>query len=40
MEWLDGKVAPQSQGFHGKLLPRAVTIAEVLRDAGGAQWEV
>lgn len=34
MGWLDGKVEPQSKGFHGKLLPRAVTIAEVLRDAG------
>src|SRR5947207_3039244 len=28
--WLDGKVVPSSQGFHGKLLPRCVTIAEVL----------
>lgn len=34
MGWLDGKVEPQSQGFHGKLLPRCVTIAEVLREAG------
>jgi len=34
MGWLDGKVEPQSQGFHGRLLPRCVTIAEVLRDAG------
>jgi arylsulfatase A-like enzyme len=34
MGWLDGKVEAESQGFHGKLLPRAVTIAEVLRDAG------
>jgi len=34
MGWLDNKVEPQSKGFHGKLLPRAVTIAEVLRDAG------
>ena len=34
MGWLDGKVEPQSKGFHGKLLPRCVTIAEVLRDAG------
>lgn len=34
MGWLDSKVEPQSQGFHGKLLPRCVTIAEVLRDAG------
>ncbi len=32
--WLDGKVEPQSRGFHGKLLPRCVTIAEVLREAG------
>ena len=34
MGWLDNKVEPQSRGFHGKLLPRCVTIAEVLRDAG------
>ncbi len=34
MGWLDGKVEPKSRGFHGKLLPRCVTIAEVLRDAG------
>lgn len=34
MGWLDGKVEPQSKGFHGRLLPRCVTIAEVLRDAG------
>lgn len=34
MGWLDNKVEPGSKGFHGKLLPRAVTIAEVLRDAG------
>ena len=34
MGWLDGKVEPESKGFHGKLLPRCVTIAEVLRDAG------
>ena len=34
MGWLDGKVEPASKGFHGKLLPRCVTIAEVLRDAG------
>lgn len=34
MGWLDGKVEPQSRGFHGKLLPRCVTIAEVLQDAG------
>jgi len=32
--WLDNKVEPQSQGFHGKLLPRCVTIAEVLQAAG------
>src|SRR5262245_30184418 len=32
--WLDGKVVPTSKGFHGKLLPRCVTIAEVLQDAG------
>jgi arylsulfatase len=32
--WLDNKVEPQSKGFHGKLLPRCVTIAEVLREAG------
>jgi arylsulfatase len=34
MGWLDGKIDPKSRGFHGKLLPRCVTIAEVLRDAG------
>jgi arylsulfatase len=34
MGWLDNKVEPQSKGFHGKLLPRCVTIAEVLKDAG------
>ncbi|MBN1853425.1 MAG: arylsulfatase, partial [Pirellulales bacterium] len=34
MGWLDGKVEPQSRGFHGKLLPRCVTMAEVLGDAG------
>jgi arylsulfatase len=34
MGWLDGKVEPKSKGFHGKLLPRCVTIAEVLKDAG------
>lgn len=34
MGWLDNKVEPQSRGFHGRLLPRCVTIAEVLRDAG------
>ena len=34
MGWLDNKVEPKSRGFHGRLLPRCVTIAEVLRDAG------
>ena len=34
MGWLDDKVEPQSQGFHGRLLPRCVTIAEALHDAG------
>jgi len=34
MGWLDNKVEPKSRGFHGKLLPRCVTIAETLRDAG------
>ena len=34
MGWLDGKVVPNSRGFHGKLLPRCVTIAEVLGEAG------
>ena len=34
MGWLDSKVEPNSRGFHGRLLPRCVTIAEVLRDAG------
>lgn len=34
MGWLDNKVEPQSHGFHGRLLPRCVTIAEVLRAAG------
>ncbi len=32
--WLDNKVEPASRGFHGRLLPRCVTIAEVLREAG------
>jgi arylsulfatase A-like enzyme len=32
--WLDNMVEPNSRGIHGKLLPRCVTIAEVLRDAG------
>jgi arylsulfatase A-like enzyme len=34
MGWLDNRVEPDSKGIHGRLLPRAVTIAEVLRDAG------
>ena len=34
MGWLDNMVKPQSRGLHGRLLPRCVTIAEVLRDAG------
>jgi arylsulfatase len=34
MGWLDNKVEPKSRSFHGKLLPRCVTIAEVLDDAG------
>jgi arylsulfatase A-like enzyme len=34
MGWLDGKVEPKSRGFHGKLMPRCVTIAEVLRGNG------
>lgn len=34
MGWLDNKVEPKSRGFHGRLLPSCVTIAEVLRDAG------
>ena len=34
MGWLDSKVEPKSRGFHGKLLPRCVTVAEVLREAG------
>src|SRR5260370_21295532 len=34
MAWLDSKVEPQSRRFHGKLLPRCVTIAEVLGEAG------
>ena len=32
--WLDNKVEPKSRGFHGRLLPRCVTIAEVLGEAG------
>ncbi|HZQ47566.1 MAG TPA: arylsulfatase, partial [Verrucomicrobiae bacterium] len=34
MGWLDGKAEPESRGFHGVLLPRCVTIAEVLRSQG------
>ena len=34
MGWLDNMVEPKSRGFHGKLMPRCVTIAEVLRDSG------
>jgi arylsulfatase A-like enzyme len=34
MGWLDNMVKPESRGLHGRLLPRCVTIAEVLRDAG------
>ncbi len=34
MGWLDNRVEANSKGIHGRLLPRAVTIAEVLRDAG------
>jgi arylsulfatase A-like enzyme len=34
MGWLDNKVEPKSRGFHGKLLPRCVTMAEVLREDG------
>src|SRR5260221_2918026 len=34
MGCLATKVEPQSRGFHGKLMPPCVTIAEVLRDAG------
>jgi arylsulfatase len=34
MGWLDNMVEPNSRGIHGRLLPRCVTIAEVLRDAG------
>src|SRR5215469_8191134 len=34
MGWLDSMVEPKSRGIHGRLLPRCVTIAEVLRDAG------
>jgi arylsulfatase A-like enzyme len=34
MGWLDSRVEPKSRGIHGRLLPRCVTIAEVLREAG------
>lgn len=34
MGWLDNLVEPKSRGLHGRLMPRCVTIAEVLRDAG------
>ena len=34
MGWLDNRVEPTSKGIRGRLLPRSVTIAEVLRDAG------
>jgi arylsulfatase len=34
MGWLDSRVEENSKGIRGRLLPRAVTIAEVLRDAG------
>ena len=34
MGWLDGRVEPSSKGIRGRLLPRCVTMAEVLRDAG------
>ena len=34
MGWLDNKVEPDSRGFHGVLLPRCVTIAEVLGAQG------
>ncbi|MFO0958283.1 MAG: arylsulfatase [Isosphaeraceae bacterium] len=34
MGWLDNRVEPESLGIRGRLLPRAVTIAEVLREAG------
>ena len=34
MGWLDNRVEPASKGIRGRLLPRAVTMAEVLRDAG------
>ena len=31
MGWLDNRVEEKSKGIHGRLLPRSVTIAEVLR---------
>ncbi len=31
MGWLDNRVEANSKGIHGRLLPRSVTIAEVLR---------
>lgn len=34
MGWLDNRVEPESRGIHGRLLPRCVTVAEVLREAG------
>ena len=34
MGWLDSRVEADSKGIRGRLLPRSVTIAEVLRDAG------
>jgi arylsulfatase len=34
MGWLDNRVEANSKGIRGRLLPRAVTIAEVLRRAG------
>lgn len=34
MGWLDNRVEPKSKGIHGRLLPRSVTIAEVLQSAG------
>ena len=34
MGWLDNMVRPDSRGIHGRLDPRCVTVAEVLKDAG------
>jgi arylsulfatase len=34
MGWLDNRVEKDSRGIHGRLLPRSVTIAEVLRESG------